>query len=116
MKKNKISALPEFFDIVHNQLQRKLDAWVVLPKEIDYTLVKGDCLWNIAKKKEHYSNGFAWPIIYNANREQINNPDLIYPKQIFTIPNLTQDEIVKYDKIKRDYKPSPLNQAQNVSP
>jgi gas vesicle protein len=31
MKKNKISALAEFFDKVHNQLQRKLDAWQEKP-------------------------------------------------------------------------------------
>lgn len=112
MKKNKISALPEFFDQVHNQLQKKLDEWVEKPKEINYTVVKGDCLWNIAKKKEHYANPFAWPIIYKANRDQIKNPDLIFPKQIFKIPNLTEDEVAKYDKIRRNYKPAPPTQSQ----
>ncbi len=114
MKKNKISALPEFFDKVHNQLQRKLDAWVEAPKEINYTVVKGDCLWNIAKKKEHYDNPFAWPIIYKANRDQIKDPDLIYPKQIFKIPNLTEEEKAKYDKIRRNYKPAPPTQTQST--
>jgi len=113
MKKNKISALPEFFDKVQNQLQRKLDAWVVAPPEINYTVVRGDCLWNIAKKKEHYANPFAWPVIYKANRDQIKNPDLIFPKQIFKIPNLTEEEKSKYDKIRRNYKPAPPTQTQN---
>ena len=112
MKKNKISALPEFFDQVHNQLQKKLDDWVEKPKELNYTVVKGDCLWNIAKKKEHYANPFAWPIIYKSNRDQIKNPDLIFPKQIFKIPNLTEDERAKYDKIRRNYKPAPPTQSQ----
>ncbi|AFN75526.1 LysM domain protein [Melioribacter roseus P3M-2] len=111
LKKNKISALPQFFDKVHNQLQRKLDAWVEPPKEINYTVVKGDCLWNIAKKKEHYDNPFAWPMIYKANRDQIKNPDLIYPKQVFKIPNLTEEEKAKYDKIRRNYKPAPPAQS-----
>lgn len=114
MKKNKISALPEFFDKVHNQLQRKLDAWVEAPKEINYTVVKGDCLWNIAKKKEHYDNPFAWPIIYKANRDKIKNPDLIYPKQVFRIPNLTEEEKAKYEKIRRNYKPAPPAQSQTT--
>jgi len=112
MKKNKISALPEFFDKVHNQLQRKLDAWVEAPKEINYTVVKNDNLWNIAKKKEHYANPFAWPVIYKANRDQIKNPDLIFPKQMFKIPNLTEEEISKYEKIRRNYKPAPPTQSQ----
>ncbi len=108
LKMNKISALPEFFDKVHNQLQRSLDAWVEVPQEIMYTVVKGDCLWNIAKKKEHYGNGFAWPVIYKANRDQIKNPDLIYPKQTFKVPKLTEEEKSKYEKLRANYKPAPV--------
>ena len=107
LQSNKISALPEFYNKVHNELQRKLDAWVEAPKEIMYTVVRGDHLWGIAKKKEHYDNPFAWPMIYKANRDQINDPDLIYPKQTFKIPNLTDDEVAKYDKIRKNYKPAP---------
>ena len=108
LKKNKISALPEFFKKVHTQMQNDLDAWVEAPKEIMYTVVKGDHLWGIAKKKEHYGNGFAWPVIYKANRDQIKNPDLIYPKQIFKIPNLTEEEKTKYEKLRKNYKPAPV--------
>ncbi len=79
LKMNKISALPEFFDKVHNKMQKALDAWIDAPPVISYSVVKGDCLWNIAKKKDHYGNGFAWPVIYKANRDKIKNPDLIYP-------------------------------------
>jgi nucleoid-associated protein YgaU len=108
LKMNKISALPEFFDKVHNQMQRALDAWVEEPQEIMYTVVKGDCLWNIAKKKEHYGNGFAWPVIYKANRDQIKDPDLIYPKQVFKVPKLTEEEKAKYEKLRANYKPAPV--------
>ena len=108
LKMNKISALPEFFTKVHSTMQNELDAWVEAPKEINYEVAKGDCLWNIAKKKEHYGNGFAWPVIYKANRDQIKNPDLIYPKQVFKIPNLTEDEKAKYEKLRQNYKPAPV--------
>jgi nucleoid-associated protein YgaU len=108
LKSNKISALPEFFDKVHSQMQKALDMWIEAPKEIMYTVVKGDCLWNIAKKKEHYGNGFAWPVIYKANRDQIKNPDLIYPKQVFKVPNLTEEEKAKYEKLRANYKPAPV--------
>jgi len=108
LKMNKISALPEFFDKVHNKMQQALDEWMDAPPVISYSVVKGDCLWNIAKKKEHYGNAFAWPVIYKANRDKIKNPDLIYPKQVFSIPPLTQDEKAKYEKLRANYKPAPV--------
>ena len=108
LKMNKISALPEFFDKVQNQMQKNLDSWVEEAAVKSYTVVKGDCLWRIAKKPEHYGNGFAWPVIYKANRDQIKDPNLIYPKQIFKIPNLTEEEKAKYDKLKMNYKPAPV--------
>lgn len=50
-----------------------------------YTVVKGDCLWNIAKK--FYGSGSKYSVIYNANRSTIGgNPNLIYPGQVLTIP------------------------------
>lgn len=113
LKKNKISALPEFFDKVHRQLQEMLDqVKLVVVKEDSqdwmYTVVKGDCLWYIARKKDYYGNGFAWPKIYKANKDQIKNPDLIYPKQSFKIPRLTDDEKAQYEKMKKNYKPAPV--------
>lgn len=49
-----------------------------------YTVVKGDCLWNIAKK--FYGNGSKYTVIYDANKSKIKNPNLIYPGQVLTIP------------------------------
>lgn len=109
LKMNKISALPEFFNKVHNQMQKALDEWIEKPDVISYKVVRGDHLWGIAKKKEHYGNGFAWPIIYKANRDQIKNPDLIYPDQVFKIPPLTEEEKAKYEKLRQNYKPAPVN-------
>jgi nucleoid-associated protein YgaU len=116
LRHNKISALPEFFDKVQNQMPRAMDAWVEKAPEKDYTVVRGDCLWNIAKKPDIYANAFAWPKIYQANRDQIKNPDLIYPKQIFKIPNLTEDEKAKYDKLRKNYKPAPPQQSSTQKP
>jgi len=108
LKMNKISALPEFFDKVHNKMQRALDEWIDAPPVISYKVVRGDHLWGIARKKEHYGNGFAWPVIYKANRDKIKNPDLIYPDQVFQIPPLTQEEKDKYERLRRNYKPAPV--------
>jgi nucleoid-associated protein YgaU len=54
-----------------------------------------DCLWNIAKKPRIYDNPFLWPKIWQGNRAQIKNPDLIYKGQKLTIPpkaELTRSE------------------------
>lgn len=48
-----------------------------------YKVVKGDNLWNISKAK--YLNPFMWPLIYWSNKEQIKDPDLIFPGQVFKI-------------------------------
>lgn len=52
----------------------------------NHEVVKGECLWNIARYKDVYKNPFMWPTIYKANHDKINDPDLIYPKQVLSIP------------------------------
>ncbi len=49
------------------------------------TVQPGFTLWGIAT--ENYGDGFLYVRVYEANREQIRDPDLIYPGQIFTVPS-----------------------------
>ncbi len=51
-----------------------------------YSVVRGDCLWNVSKKDKIYDNPFMWPLIYKENRSQIRDPDLIFPKQELKVP------------------------------
>jgi nucleoid-associated protein YgaU len=44
----------------------------------------GESLWRISKF--YYQLGHVWRRIFSANEDQIKNPDLIYPKQKFKIP------------------------------
>jgi nucleoid-associated protein YgaU len=44
----------------------------------------GSTLWRIASHA--YGQGVHYTIIYQANRDQIRNPNLIYPGQVFTVP------------------------------
>lgn len=48
-----------------------------------YTVKKGDCLWNIAKK--FLGNGALYTQIYNLNKNIIKNPNLIYVGQVLRI-------------------------------
>ncbi len=45
---------------------------------------RGDNLWTIARKL--YGRGTRYTVIYDANKNQIRDPALIYPGQVFTIP------------------------------
>lgn len=44
----------------------------------------GDNLWTISQRR--YGAGIRYTTIYQANKDQIRNPDLIYPGQVFMIP------------------------------
>ena len=52
--------------------------------EQTYTVESGDSLWAIAER--HYGDGNQWPRIFEANRDQLDNPDLIQPGQVLRIP------------------------------
>ena len=49
-------------------------------------VVRGDNLWNIARA--HYGHGTHHTVIYGANKEQIRDPDLIYPGQVLSMPKV----------------------------
>lgn len=57
------------------------------PEFTFYTIVSGDSLSKIAKK--YYGNANLWPTLFEANREVIKNPDLIYPGQQIRVPAKT---------------------------
>lgn len=44
----------------------------------------GDHLWRLARQR--YGSGLQYTLIFEANKDQIRDPDLIYPGQVFTLP------------------------------
>jgi nucleoid-associated protein YgaU len=50
---------------------------------------RGDTLWQISRRV--YGHGVRYSTIYLANQDQIENPDLIWPGQIFAVPHETKE-------------------------
>ena len=88
LKQSNMAALPEMLDKLStiDQLLTELKARIAQPVVIDYKVVRGDNLWNISKKEQIYSDPYMWPRIYRKNKDQIKDPDLIYPKQVLAVP------------------------------
>jgi nucleoid-associated protein YgaU len=57
---------------------------VVVPKIATTTVTRGDSLWRLSQAS--YGAGTRYAVIYKANKEQIRNPNLIYPGQVFVVP------------------------------
>jgi nucleoid-associated protein YgaU len=57
---------------------------VVVPRIATTTVSRGDSLWRLSRQT--YGVGTDYAVIYKANREQIRNPNLIHPGQIFVLP------------------------------
>jgi len=74
----------------------------------DYTVERGDTLWDITK--EELQDPFLWPKVWNENPD-IDNPDKIYPNQKIKIPlYLLQKEIsppAPKPMVKPSMKPQP---------
>jgi nucleoid-associated protein YgaU len=64
-----------------------MDAPAPAPEVEYYTIVSGDSLSKIAKS--FYANAMDYPKLFEANREVIKDPDLIYPGQKIRIPPKT---------------------------
>jgi nucleoid-associated protein YgaU len=60
----------------------------ITPAGTTYTVVKGDSLSKIAKRE--YGDAGQWRRIFEANRDVIENPDLIEPGQDLIIPEAEQ--------------------------
>ena len=58
----------------------------VEPEAQFHTVVSGDTLGKIAKK--FYGNAMKYPVIFEANKPMLKDPDLIYPGQVLRIPHL----------------------------
>ncbi len=88
LKQNNIRHLPKakmkLKTIV--QLIERIAARMPAKKIKDYTVLRNDNLWKIARSEEIYDNAYLWSRIYLENRDKIKHPDLIYPNWVLQIP------------------------------
>jgi nucleoid-associated protein YgaU len=60
------------------------------PAPVSVTVQPGFTLWAIAK--DQFGDGILYVQVYEANRDRIRDPDLIYPGQVFTLPDAASVE------------------------
>lgn len=88
LRGNKIACIREYYEKVIS-LARDIRGLYREKKIKNYTVgtwaKDRDCLWNISGKSDIYGDPFQWPKIWQANTEQIKNPDIIFPGQVFKI-------------------------------
>ncbi len=97
---NKLSLIPEFWDRLKALDEKVKSLQTTLAGQVKMYTVgtwakNRDCLWNISKKKDIYANPWLWPKIWQGNRDQIKDPDVIHPGQKLKIPKgneLTKEE------------------------
>ena len=86
-----------------------------------HSVVREDTLWDLAQR--YYSNPFEWRVIWNANRDVVEDPNWIYPAEVLVIPGLPgeapadepepQEDMV--EGVPTDMVPFGLRQARPVS-
>jgi hypothetical protein len=86
--------------------------------EASYVVKKGDSLWKIAASKKVLGDPFAWPLIFKANRDQIQDPDFIDVHEDLNYKkNYSKDEIADaVEKAEQTPPFEPRKQPRKVLP
>jgi hypothetical protein len=67
-----------------------------------YVVKEGDSLWWIAKYRDVYNDPYLWPIVYDANKNVMKDPNKIYPGMKLQIP-------------RAGYKPADIRNARKTA-
>ena len=68
------------------QVDDQMDVENKEPEAQFHTVESGDSLSKIAKK--YYGNAMKYPVIFEANKPMLSDPDKIYPGQVLRIPHI----------------------------
>ncbi|MDX1762471.1 MAG: peptidoglycan-binding protein LysM [Christiangramia sp.] len=67
-----------------SQVDDRMDVENTEPEAVFHTVERGDTLSKISK--EHYGDPNQYPLIFEANKPMLQDPDKIYPGQVLRIP------------------------------
>jgi len=82
----------------------------------EYSVGEGETLWTISAQPQVYGEGLLWPLLYQANRDQIKNPRQIFPGQTLGIRrDMTSEELEEARQRAResDIFPVPVSTPQS---
>ena len=72
-------------------------------KVANYDVGEGETLWTISAQPQVYNEGLLWPLLYQANRDQIKDPRQIFPGQTLSIRrDMTAEELEAARKTARE--------------
>ena len=60
-----------------------------------YIVQSGDHLWGISGQAQVYGDSYQWPLLYKRNRDDIYDPDLIYPGQVLHIDREASEQQIQ---------------------
>ena len=60
-----------------------------------YIVQSGDHLWGISGQAQVYGDSYQWPLLYKRNRDDIYDPDLIYPGQVLHIDREANEQQIQ---------------------
>jgi len=83
--------------------------------ETSYNVGEGETLWTISAHPKVYNEGLLWPLLYQANRDQIKDPRQIFPGQALSIRrDMTEKELAEARQKARESDIFPV--SETVSP
>jgi len=82
----KVQKVQDWWKNIYADDKAFMDKYKEGGRQGDYIVIEGDCLWKIAGSQYGHPYYYKWPVIYDANRDLIKDPDLIYPGWNLKIP------------------------------
>ncbi len=102
---SKIKCLPEFADRLNSLRKIAANNNTRIENNISqnsYSVVKGDCLWKISSMK--YNSPYLWSAIWEANKNEVTDPNFIYPGEVLKIPAITDEDRKKAIELSKKFR------------